>query len=412
VAAATTTGAEAARPSTSNAHRLREQLLATVTTNGWITLAVGIFSMLLGLAGSYLEVFVFGCSMLLMIVSAAVWRVTSPEVAASRVITPASGRIHEGEQALVNLTITNVGQRHSTPMVVEDRFGASTIQVRVDALAPAGSADLSYSLTRLKRGKYGLGPLERAHTDPLRMLGLGRRRSGSEDLYVLPQIHPIEVLPTGRARDLEGVRSNKASLGGVAFHSLRDYVPGDDLRLIHWRSSARTGRRVVRNNVIANQPRFSILLDTSARSYRHSDEFDAAARVTASWISAGKNAGHEMVLRTTAGAMVEIDGSGTGLTEAMNALAEAKLTENDAGLAVLANTIENRTIPVALGIVTSEPPPDHANLILQTIGRFESVSVAQLTENPEASELPIPGALVVVAGSSEQFVSAWKKRVR
>ena len=68
-------------------------------------------------------------------------------------------------------------------------------------------------------------------------------------------------LPTGNTRHLEGPSSDTSPQGNITFHRLRDYVVGDDLRLVHWRSSARTGKLVVKHNVDTSQPYTVVLLD-------------------------------------------------------------------------------------------------------------------------------------------------------
>ena len=67
----------------------------------------------------------------------------------------------------------------------------------------------------------------------------------------------------------------------MAFHRLREYVPGDDLRLVHWRSSARSGRLVVKHNVDTSQPFSVVLLDVRPGGYT-AESFESAIDVAAS----------------------------------------------------------------------------------------------------------------------------------
>ena len=83
-------------------------------------------------------------------------------------------------------------------------------------------------------------------------------------------------------RDLEGMTTNDLSPADIAFHTLREYVPGDDRRSIHWRSSARTGKLMVRQFVDTRRAHLGLILSTRADDYASEDEFEAAVSVVGS----------------------------------------------------------------------------------------------------------------------------------
>ena len=78
-------------------------------------------------------------------------------------------------------------------------------------------------------------------TRPVRAVPHSRRYAGVERIWVYPRDLELPTLPVGQNRNLEGPSSELSPQGTVTFHRLREYHDGDDLRLVHWRSSARAG---------------------------------------------------------------------------------------------------------------------------------------------------------------------------
>jgi uncharacterized protein (DUF58 family) len=119
-------------------------------------------------------------------------------------------------------------------------------------------------------------------------------------IEVHPRLLRLEPVPTGISRNLEGPSSDTSPQGTVTFHRLREYVIGDDLRTIHWPSTAKTGQLVVRHNVDTAQPYSVLLLDLDPARYSAAtfeEAVDVAASVAVS-LSTGKA---PVQLRTTAG---------------------------------------------------------------------------------------------------------------
>jgi uncharacterized protein (DUF58 family) len=108
------------------------------------------------------------------------------------------------------------------------------------------------------------------------------------EVLVRPHLIPMESLGAGLLRDLEGVSTDAVSQSDLAFHALREYVPGDDLRHIHWRSSAKvmasTGESalLVRQYLDTRRSHATIVVDDQASAWADPEDFETAMAVAAS----------------------------------------------------------------------------------------------------------------------------------
>lgn len=96
--------------------------------------------------------------------------------------------------------------------------------------------------------------------------------------------------------------------GGTSLVNLREYVPGDDLRWVHWATSARTGRLMVREDAEPSRAHLTLLLDDRLASYASAEDFEEAVDVCASLAWAASEQGHPVAVRTCSGGLADFDG--------------------------------------------------------------------------------------------------------
>ena len=123
-----------------------------------------------------------------------------------------------------------------------------------------------------------------------------------ENLYVHPRTTALDSDAIGFIRDVEGAVTQELSSSDVAFHALRDYVPGDDRRNVHWRSTARTGRLMVRQFEETRRAHLLVILDLDEAAYETDEELETAISCAASLIVATMREGREVSLVTQTGA--------------------------------------------------------------------------------------------------------------
>ncbi|WNV86178.1 DUF58 domain-containing protein [Umezawaea sp. Da 62-37] len=216
-----------------------------------------------------------------------------PDVDVHRAVHP--DRVERGRPALARLDVRRAGGGFTAC----DRCGPHVrrIVVRADAVH-------RYELPTTERGRMTVGPLVIEKSD---RLGLARclvDTGGTATLWVHPRRHPARPFSVGHRRfHHEGATTDRSPRGSSELREVREYVPGDEVRLVHWKATARTGRMMVRDYADPDQPRFTLLLDT-----RHERGFEEAVEIAASLLHAGAVAGHDCGLLTPCGVDVSARG--------------------------------------------------------------------------------------------------------
>ncbi|MDT0530973.1 DUF58 domain-containing protein [Micromonospora sp. DSM 115977] len=211
----------------------------------------------------------------------AAWR---PRLEVTRSADP--DRVARGEPAAMTLTVRNAGRLRAASLVAEDRCGDRSVPVPLLRLRPGRDTTVRYEVPTARRGVVPVGPLRVTRRDPLGLVALARPYGGTVPVWVHPRVHPLNAVPTGAGRSLDG-RVDKVPHGSITFDSLREYVVGDELRRVHWRTSARVGELMVRENVDTSLPRIVVLLDNRTAAHPErlagvAESFESACEAAAS----------------------------------------------------------------------------------------------------------------------------------
>jgi uncharacterized protein (DUF58 family) len=271
-------------------------------------------------------------------------------------------------------------------------------------------------------------PVELGYADPFRLVSRVRRRGDRSVVWVYPLTRWVVPLP-GRVSDsVDATASVYSSPRGTSFHSLREYRDGDDWRLIHWPSTARTGELVVRQNALPDETRHLVVLDTRAASYPDGETFEDAVRFAASWCEAATAAGHPLTVATTAGRVAagrsgggRADaGIGTGIGASpgdmgpLDLLADVHRAAGDPGLGRL-RSIVPRSGNTAIGIVTGAPEPSTLAVLPALAQAATSVSLVRLGDPRRSAPVPVPvpaKITSVVAADLDTAVARWNAAAR
>ncbi|WP_188187472.1 DUF58 domain-containing protein [Nonomuraea sp. SYSU D8015] len=254
-----------------------------LTPLGWGTLAGSLVLYAAGFALGYPEPVVLATGGLLALAGAIVWTAPKPRLEVHREVTPL--KVPRGDAAVAVLSVTNLGRRGLSGLRAQDRIGEARHTVDLPRLPRNGGRTVSYPLPTDVRGEMPVGPLTLVRADPFGLTRRVREYGRPATLLVRPRTVALPVPPSGKAHHLEGPTSDNAPSGTVTFHTLREYVVGDDLRHVHWRSSARTGTLMVRQLIDASLPTTTVVLDT--RDTLDELAVDAAASVAVAAARAG-----------------------------------------------------------------------------------------------------------------------------
>jgi len=246
------------------------QALTGLTTRGRCFIAAGFAATLSALVlgeKDLLRVAVFLVA--LPLIAALLVARTQFRLSCQRVISPT--RVPAGEPATVRLTLDNISRVPTGLMLLEDTL-PYTLGGRprfvVDRVPAGSSRTVHYEAKGELRGRYRIGPLRLRLADPFGLVELTRGFSSTDFLTVVPAVHPLPSLGLGGAWSTGGDSSSRSvAVQGDEDVATREYRDGDDLRKVHWRSTARIGKLMVRREEQPWQTRAAMLVD--ARLSRH-----------------------------------------------------------------------------------------------------------------------------------------------
>lgn len=244
--------------------------LAGLTTRGRSFLAAGVAAAICAYVLGQSDLLRVGLLLaVLPLVCTTVLYRTRYRVAGSRRLSPA--RVPAGGEARVHLRMDNVSRLPTGLLMLQDRVPyvlGPRPRFVLDRVEAGGRREVSYRVRSDLRGRYPLGPLQLRLTDPFGMCELTRSFSTYDTLTVVPR---VEALPPvrlgGEAMGYGDGRQRSLALAGEDDVLPRGYRHGDDLRRVHWRSTARYGELMVRREEQPQRARCTVLLDTRAEAF-------------------------------------------------------------------------------------------------------------------------------------------------
>ncbi len=256
------------------------RISAVVTALGWSLLAVVPLAFAFGYSLGWMELVVIAWTGLVLVFVAVIYLVGRTSFTVNLRI--AHSRVVVGEPATGMVEIANPTRHRILGASVEVPVGSALAAVTMPSLAKGGAFSHEFPVPTAHRGVLQVGPVRTVRADPI---GLVRRElvwTVPEWMYIHPRTIGVPSTTTGFIRDLEGNPTRQISNSDVSFHALREYVAGDERRYIHWKSTAKTGRYMVRQFEETRRSHLVIALSLAAADYSNDDEFELAVSVAGS----------------------------------------------------------------------------------------------------------------------------------
>lgn len=187
-----------------------------------------------------------------------------------RTITPQL--VSAGQPARVRLTLTNEGRSPTGILLLEDQVPyvlGTRPRFVLEGIGHRWRRHVTYQLRSDVRGRYEIGPMSVRVSDPFGLIELGRAFRTTVPLTVTPRSVPLPLIPLAGAWTGSGDNRPRAfAIGSAEDVTVREYRQGDELRRVHWRSSARMGELMVRREEQPWQSRATLFLDNRVQSHR------------------------------------------------------------------------------------------------------------------------------------------------
>jgi uncharacterized protein (DUF58 family) len=357
---------------------------------------------LVGLVARWEPVTVLGVGFVVIDAGSLGYVMLRPRVSLRRSIEP--HYVEKGSPAVALIEATNQSRHAISSLTIEQNIGERRLTSRLPSLAAGQSAIRAYRLPTDSRGTIQVGPVDLPRSDPFGLWKSVQILGSTDVIRVRPRIVTLSPLPVGTSRIVEGPSSDTSPQGSITFHRLREYVIGDDLRLVHWPSSAHLGRLVVRQNVDTAQPRTVLVLDLNPANYSEAG-FEQAVDVAASVATCMSSGRAPVILRSTSGVIL----GGASISD-VNAIEDylTDVTPDDSGsvleqLLLLRRTKGGTSLVVVGGILSGEVLAAMSALRR----RFDRIVVASIVDEP-TNHGAHAGVSILQGRNADEVARRWR----
>lgn len=335
-----------------------------------------------------------------------------------------------GQPARVSLTLTNEGRTPSGVLLLEDHVPyvlGTRPRFVLEGIGHGWRRHVTYQVRSDVRGRYDIGPMSVRVGDPFGFVELGRAFRTTVPLTVTPRTVVLPTIPLGGAWTGSGDNRPRAFATGSAEDvTVREYRRGDDLRRVHWRSSARMGELMVRREEQPWQSRATLFLDNRLRSHRGqgiASSLEAAVSAAASIAVHLSQRGFTVRLVTAAGEergatwhLRDADLNAAALLEALAVVEASQSPQLDTGW-LAEQSHGGLTVAVLGGVESGDLPvlrrmQHHTGAALAVALDVEAWGPSGVGNGGAAPALAQHGWRAVPLGARDRLETVWQELAR
>lgn len=375
-----------------------------LTRQGWFVAGVAAGSIVAGRLLGPIELYLIGAALAVLLLGAVLYiRTLRLDLAVERHLHPP--RVHAGTPSRVEVRVRNHGRRNTPVLALHDAVsGTRGAHLLLGPLEPDGVVSAAYRLPTERRGIVEIGPMEVTLTDPFGLSRVLLQASGVSELTVFPQVDHVVPVPQTTGNDPMAGAEHPNALGrsGEDFYGLRPYVVGDDLRKVHWPSTARHDELMVRQDEQPWQGRATLLLDVRDATTTP-ESLELLVSAAASIVSACARRQDLVRLVTTDGVDSGFAAGHLHVEALMEHLATVTATTDDPFDAVLDRLVRTGS-GGALTAIVADLAPGARDRLLRLRHRFGSVTLVQF--EPASWDPQVPPGLPGVSRHGSLHIRA------
>lgn len=270
----------------------------TVSAAGWLLAATLVLGLVAGIGWGWVEGWVAAVVAFVLLLACIPFLLGTHDYAVRLELD--RERVVAGSVVSGVLDVANRGDRVVFPALIDIPVGDGLVEAHVPLLRAGAEYRENLTISAARRGVIAVGPMTIGRGDPLGILRREHVWNEVQTIYVHPVTVPIPSTSAGTLRDLEGSPTSTIVDSDLAFHAIRDYTPGDSRRHVHWKSTAKTGRLMVRQYEETRRSRIAVLLDIDASRYASDDEFELAVSVASSISAQAVRDGRDVLVTASA----------------------------------------------------------------------------------------------------------------